>query len=345
MKYKQKNKILLENNVIVSKDKILNFRVLQKNIFFSKRFIYNKINQEKPLFYNRKSHIFPNYFANADSNFADSDFVIFGVPYDKTSTFRKGSRYGPMDIRQASWNYEEYNMFNGKNIQSIKFCDYGDLDIKNERPEKMVQKVKNFTNKILNKKKFPIILGGEHSLTSGSTCAYRFEDIAVLYLDAHLDYRDKHQNEKYNHACTLRRITDQIKVENIAVLGIRSAEKKEFYKAKKEKLFYKTSYDFKTEGIEKILKQTRDHLERKKVYLTLDMDVIDPSFVPGVSTPEPFGITPFDVIQILDCFSNQLIGFDVVETCPPFDNGEGALHAAKFVRFIMEKSVINNTNI
>ena len=158
------------------------------------------------------------------------------------------------------------------------------------------------------------------------------DDIAVLSLDAHIDYREQYENEKYNHACVIKRITDHVDVENIAVLGIRSAEKEEFEEAKKDNLFYKTSKDIRETGIKDILRQTKKHLKDKRLYLTLDVDVIDPAYAPGTSTPESFGLTPFEIMEVIDFFSKQMVGFDLVEVCPKYDNGETSILAAKIIR-------------
>jgi len=274
---------------------------------------------------------FPNYFADAESSFDDADFVIFGVPYDKTSSFRLGASKAPKEIRQASWNFETYNIDTGNDLRDVRFHDYGDLDVTNDTPDDMVKKVNKFTIEILSKNKFPIALGGEHSITPGIISAFP-KDIAVLSLDAHIDYRQKYENEKFNHACALRRIADHIDTENIAVLGIRSAEKEEFEEAKRDKLFYKTSFGFRKEGIKEILKQTKNYLGDKPIYLTLDIDVIDPAYAPGTSTPEPFGLTSFDIMECISFFSPQIIGFDIVEVCPNYDNGETSILAAKIIR-------------
>lgn len=318
-------------------NKTFNKNRIRKNIFFSKRKFLNKINHVYSVEYNRKNLIFPKYFADAESNFNDADFVIFGVPFDKTSSFRMGARYGPQDIRNASWNFETFNIITGHDIANIKFHDYGDLDVENDKPEKMVKKVKDFTTNLLEKNKFPIAIGGEHSITSGIIHSYP-DDIAVLCLDAHMDFRQKHENEKYNHACVIRRISEYIDIKNIAIIGNRSASKQEYKSAVEKSLLFIDSYKIKEKGIDSFLSQLKNHFNSKKIYLTLDIDVIDPSFAPGVSTPEPFGITPFDVLKIIDFFSSQLVGFDIVELCPPFDNGETALLAAKFVRYVIEKT-------
>ena len=277
----------------------------------------------------------PDYFADAESSFDDANFVMFGVPYDKTSSFRKGASKAPKEIRQASWNFETYNLKTGKDLRDIKFHDYGDLDVKNDSPQDMVKKVRDFTSKILAKNKFPIALGGEHSITPGIIQAFP-RDIAVLSLDAHLDFRQQYENEPYNHACVIRRIADHIDIKNIAVLGVRSAEKEEFEDAKKQGLFSIDSFEIKKSGITKALDKTKDFLKNKDLYLTLDIDVIDLTYAPGTSTPEPFGLTTFDVLECIEGFSPQLIGFDVVEVCPPYDKGQTALIAAKLVRNIIE---------
>jgi len=142
----------------------------------------------------------------------------------------------------------------------------------------------------------------------------------------------------------LRRVADQINIRNIAVLGIRSAEKEEFEDAKKQNLFHIDSFTIKETGIKQALDEVKNHLKNKRVYLTLDIDVLDPAYAPGTSTPEPFGLTSFDILECIESFSSQLIGFDVVEVCPPYDNGETALLAARFVRCIIERVWLKHHN-
>jgi len=278
---------------------------------------------------------FPNYFADAEANFDEADFIIFGVPYDKTSSFRLGAVDGPKEIRQASWNFETFNLRTGIDLKDIKFHDYGDIDVKNLKPNKMIDKVENFTKDILKQNKFPIALGGEHSITPGIVKAFP-NNIAVLSLDAHIDFRDSYEDEEFNHACVIRRITDHIDIKNIAVLGIRSAEKEEFKEAEKKDLFYISSFDIKKFGLKSALIETKNYLKNKPLYLTLDIDVLDPCFAPGTSTPEPFGLTPFDIIECIDIFSKNLVGFDVVEVCPSYDNGQTSILAAKIIRYLIE---------
>jgi agmatinase len=277
-----------------------------------------------------------NYFADAISNFNDADFVIFSVPYDKTYSFRPGAKKAPTQIRNVSWNFESYDIRTGIDFRNLHVHDYGDLKVTDLKPEKMIKIVKEFTSQILIKKKIPICLGGEHSITPGIVYAFP-KDICVLSLDAHLDFRKVYKNEIYNHACVTKRISDHIKIENIGVLGVRSAEIEEYEDAKKKGLFFKTSFEMKNKGLKTILTETKKHFKNKKMYLTIDIDVVDPGYAPGTGTPEPFGITTFDLLEIIDFFSSQIIGFDVVEVNPDFDNGETAILAAKVIRNIIEK--------
>ena len=283
---------------------------------------------------------FPDYFADAEASFDEAEFVIFGIPYDKTSSFRRGASQAPKEIRHASWNFETYNIKTGIDLKDIKFHDYGDLNVKNDTLHTMVKKVHEFTSKLLSKNKFPVALGGEHSITPGIVQAFP-KDIAVLSLDAHIDFRQEYENEQFNHACTTRRIADHIDIDNIALLGIRSAEKEEFEEAKKQGLFWIDSYIIRKKGIEEALYKVKKYLKNKKIYLTLDIDVLDPAYAPGTSTPEPFGLTPFDILECIESFSSQLIGFDIVEVCPPYDKGETSLLAAKLIRYVIERVWVN----
>ena len=209
---------------------------------------------------------FPNYFADAESSFDEAEFVIFGVPYDKTSSFRIGASQAPKEIRQAGWNFETFNLRTGFDLRDVKFHDYGDLDVKNNSPDEMVKKVTEFTRKLLDNNKIPIALGGEHSITSGIIRAFP-KNIAVVLLDAHLDFRNEYENEKNNHACTVRRIADHIDIKNIAILGVRSAEKEEFEDAKKQGLYYINAFDVKKIGIKKAVEDTKAFLKNTQVYL------------------------------------------------------------------------------
>ncbi len=277
---------------------------------------------------------FPDYFADAESTMQDAQFVLFGVPFEKTSSFRHGADKAPFEVRQASWNFERYDLKTGSNFEEIKLHDYGDLDVKNLTSKQLFEKTKTFTTSLVEEQKIPVAIGGDHSITPGIISAFP-KDTAVLSLDAHMDFRQEYKNDIYNHACVIRRVADHIPIKNIAVLGIRSAEKEEYEQAQQQGLFFRDAYTIHKLGISKIIQQTRTRLKGKPLYLTLDIDVVDPAYAPGTSTPEPLGLTPFDVVEIIEAFSLQLIGCDVVEVCPPYDHGQTAVLAAKMIRTII----------
>jgi agmatinase len=274
---------------------------------------------------------FPNYFADAEASYDAASFILFGVPFEKTSSFRHGADKAPAEIRQASWNFERYDLRTGVNFEDIPVHDYGNLEVKNLTSKQVFNTVKTFTAKMLAAKKIPIAIGGDHSITPGIVAAFP-RDIAVLSLDAHIDFRQEYKNDRYNHACVIRRITDHLPIQNIAVLGLRSAEKQEYDQAQTLGLFFRDAFTINTHGLKTIIQQTKKHLSGKKIYLTLDIDVVDPAYAPGTSTPEPCGLTPIQVIEIIEAFAPQLIGCDLVEVCPPYDQGQTAVLAAKFIK-------------
>ncbi len=274
---------------------------------------------------------FPTYFADAESSLNAASFVLFGVPFEKTSSFRHGADKAPYEIRQASWNFERYDLQSGVNFEDILIHDSGDLDVQNQSAKEVFQTTKTFTSHLLTKKKIPIALGGDHSITPGIVSAFP-PDIAVISLDAHMDFRQEYKNDINNHACVIRRIADHIPIDHIAVLGIRSAEKEEYEQAQQQCLFFRDAFTIHTSGLEKTIQQTKTLLKGKKIYLTLDIDVVDPAYAPGTSTPEPFGLTPSQVIEIIEAFSPWLIGCDLVEVCPPYDHGQTAVLAAKLIQ-------------
>lgn len=274
---------------------------------------------------------FPHYFADANADFTDATFIIMGVPYDKTSSFRCGASQGPATIRQASWNFETHDLRTHIDLSNISIHDFGDLTVKNTSPATMIKKVNETTTHILENHKFPLLLGGEHTATIGAVQAFP-KNITLLALDAHLDYRDQYNEEQYNHACVIRRLAEHVNIENIIVVGVRSAEKEEYDDAKKHNLYFIDAFTIQKIGITEVLHTLEKKIGTNPLYLTLDMDVVDPAYAPGVSTPEPFGLQPFEILACIERVSPQLIGFDLVEVCPPYDNGETSLLAAKLVR-------------
>ncbi len=266
-------------------------------------------------------------FADADSNYEESRFVILGVPFDRSSSFRQGSAEAPGQIREASYNFEEYQLEYDFNIKNARIYDAGNLDGLKSTKE-VVERTKEAVAAYIKDEKFPILLGGEHTLTAGAVQA--FEDIAMVSIDAHLDFRQEYLGDEYGHACVTRRASDILGIDNIAVIGVRSISNEEMKEDARP--FFISGLDVAEEGIEHAIRRLLVHLKEERIYLTIDMDGIDPAYAPGVGTPEPFGLTPYDVKGIIDALAGRLVGMDVVEVCPPYDNGNTSALAARIVR-------------
>ncbi len=251
------------------------------------------------------------------SEYKNSKAVIIPIPYEMTTTYIKGTSKAPRSIIEASKNIELYDEELDKVISDIGICTLKPLNI-SQKPEVMVKKVKDYCLPVLNDKKFPVVIGGEHSISAGFILALKqkYSDISVLQFDAHADLRDKYKGSKYNHACAMARIREHC--DGIQV-GIRSLSYEESVAIKKNNykiIWAKDKTDIKT-TIDEILAATK-----KDVYITLDVDAFDPALVPSVGTPEPGGLGWYDMLAITKAVfkMRNVIGFDVVELCPnPLD--------------------------
>ncbi len=279
----------------------------------------------------------PSYFADAESSFNDAAFVLYGVPYEQTVTFRKGTKQGPMQIRKASWNFESFNPHTTIDLQDIQIHDYGNLgSIEKVSSEEMIQRVKTFTKIIVQQNKTPIALGGEHSISAGVLHGFP-TDTCVIVFDAHADFRESYQHNPFNHACTIRRMADYVGSENILICGLRSAGKEEYKMLQQENISIITAYELHKQGIEGFQEIIKQHTKGKNVFLSIDIDAIDPAYAPGTGTPEPFGLHPLTIIEIIDRIAPTIKGFDIMEVNPLFDTGQTALLAAKIIRHTIER--------
>lgn len=273
------------------------------------------------------------FFADADSNYPDADFVIFGAPFDGTSSFRKGSRLAPDAIREASYNFETYNPYFDIDLADIPFHDAGDVDIPgNYTVEQAQTAVDEMVNVILSDGKIPIMLGGEHSLTvpcvRGSM--NHFNDLGVVVLDAHFDLRQEYEGEVNSHACVSRRIIEDI-TDNYISIGIRSGTRDEYSLARSRGITFYPADSIENKGIPHVIAELFRHFDTGHLYLSLDMDVLDPAYAPALGTPEPFGLTDGQVLSLIRWLAPRSVGFDLVEIAPGFDSGNTALLGAKFV--------------
>ena len=181
---------------------------------------------------------FPNYFADAETDYSKAEFIIFGCPYDKTSSFRAGCKKGPDAIRQATWNLESFDILTKIDLSKLLIHDFGNIeDLAVKKPIDMMHAISKQAATFVKDKKIPIGIGGEHSITPGIITCFP-KDTFVIVIDAHLDFRDSYEDESLNHACTVRRIVDHIPIKNIAVIGVRSAEKEEYDQALQRSLSF-----------------------------------------------------------------------------------------------------------
>ncbi len=285
------------------------------------------------------------FFADADSDYSDADFVIFGAPFDGTSSFRKGSRLAPDAIREASYNFETYNPYFDIDLADIPFHDAGDADIPfngaedvdisgNYTVEQAQSAVGAMVTAILSDGKIPIMLGGEHSLTVPCVreSMNQFNDLAVVVLDAHFDLRPEYEGQVNSHACVSRRIIEDI-TDNYTSIGIRSGTRDEYSLARSRGITYYPADFVEDKGIPHVLAELSRHLDldTSYLYLSLDMDVLDPAYAPALGTPEPFGLTDRQVLSLIRRLAPRSVGFDLVEIAPGFDSGNTALLGAKFV--------------
>jgi len=250
-------------------------------------------------------------FADATWQYKDARYVIVGIPYeDKEMSFRKGASKAPDYVRELSYNYESYDIFTGVDLASIPFHDAGNFDL---------NEAKKFIEKVVEDKKIPIAIGGAHSITP---FIVPYEEIdGVVILDAHADFRNEYLGDKNSHACATRRIFERIG-NKVMSIGVRSISKGEKEDAEKLGFKYYTSKEFNL--------KIADEIEYERIYLSIDMDVFDPCYASGVSNPEPFGLG-YEVFDFIKKISKKVVAMDVVEVCPPYDDGKAGLLAAKII--------------
>lgn len=277
----------------------------------------------------------PPGFADCEAGFDEAEYVFFGAPYDRTHSFRPGAAHGPPAVREATWNFELWNPRLGIDLADVKMHDKGDAPISNDdTPTRMVEKVQEFARPIVRRGKFPLMVGGEHNLAAPVVRALKEagKSFAVIHFDAHLDFRDEYEDDKNNHACVLRRISEVVGVEKCASIGVRSMSKDEWKDARDQGLYYVMNEDVHEDGVKKSIRRLMDHVDADYYYLTLDIDGVDPAYAPGTGTPEPFGLTDRDARDVVRALAPRLIGMDVLEVAPTWDHGQTALLAGKLVR-------------
>ncbi len=271
-------------------------------------------------------------FADAESTYNDADVCIYGIPYDHTACFRAGAREGPMAIRRASYNFERSHFEHGR-LPELSVFDYGDCD-DFFYPEDMIDEVMFAMGNPIRDGKFTVAFGGEHSVNIPIIRCFQERSIALISIDAHLDSRDEYMGAANSHACIMRRAAEHLGLDNVYVLGVRSVADEEL--DRDDAVPFVSAYDILDNGIEKAVSLALDSVKAEKVYLTVDIDGIDPAFAPGTGTPEPFGLHPYDVKKAINAIGDRLVGFDVCEVCPPADpTGCTAVLAARLAKEAM----------
>ncbi len=269
-------------------------------------------------------------FLSCDSEYEDASLVLFGAPFDGTTSFRPGTRFGPSAIRNESFGIETYSPYCDKDMADYKVFDGGDLEFPFGNTNKVLSIIEEYTDKVLADNKIPVMLGGEHLVTLGTMRAIvkKYPDVHVIHFDAHTDLRDDYCGEEYSHATVIKQVYNLVGDNKIHQFGIRSGEKYEFEFAKNHTNLHK----FDLKGFEK----TVELLKGKPVYFTLDLDVLDPSIFCGTGTPEAGGVSFKELLDaILMLNKLNVVGCDINELSPHYDvSGTSTAVACKITREI-----------
>jgi agmatinase len=255
--------------------------------------------------------------------------ILYGAPMDYTVSFKAGSRFGPQGIRQASQGFEEYSPHLDRHLSAIPLYDCGDLVLPFGNVEKSLSIIYEATREIVSEGKIPFLLGGEHLVTYPAVraVAESFPDLVLLHFDAHTDLRDEFFGEPLSHATVIKRITEFLPPRRIYQFGIRSGEQHEFrYAAEYTHLWQ--------DAVLAPLMTILQELNGRPIYITLDIDVVDPAYAPGTGTQEPGGVSSAEIMQAIRMLRGQhIVAMDLVEVSPPHDNaGITTALAAKIVR-------------
>ena len=269
-------------------------------------------------------------FIGCDCDFAQAKIVLFGAPFDGTTSFRPGTRFGPHAIRAESFGLETYSPYQDKDLLDCFIMDSGDVELCFGSPERVLTDIQHRTELILSANKLPFMVGGEHLVTLGAVraVAAKYPDVSIIHFDAHADLRQDYLGETLSHACVMRRCHDLLGDGRIYQFGIRSGDREEFQWAKEGHTHF-NPFNFDT--LDFVISQ----LQGKNVYFTLDLDVLDPSIFPGTGTPEAGGVTFEQLRQATEkvCSQCNVVGCDVNELSPAYDQSSvSTAVAGKIIR-------------
>ncbi len=270
-------------------------------------------------------------FIGCDKEYNEADIVIFGAPFDSTTSYRPGTRFASKVMRSESFGLETYSPYQDKDLCDINVFDGGDLELPFGNTQRVLDEISDMTKGILVDNKIPVMIGGEHLVTLGSIreVAKKYPDLCIIHFDAHTDLRDDYLGEKLSHATVIRRCHDILGDDRIFQFGIRSGEKFEFEFAKEHNFINK----FDLNGLEEVIEKLAD----KPVYFTLDLDVLDTSVFCGTGTPEAGGVTFMELLEaIIKIGKLNIVGADVNELSPVYDqSGASTAVACKILRELL----------
>ena len=279
--------------------------------------------------------ILPNIetFIGCESSFAEASIVLYGAPFDSTTSFRPGARFGPAAMRHESFGLETYSPYQDRDLMDISVFDSGDLELCFGSSEMALADIQKRAEEILEADKFPLLLGGEHLVTLAAVraVAAKYPDLHIIHFDAHADLRDDYLGARLSHACVLRRCHDLLGDGRIHQFCIRSGEREEFRFAAQHTDFHPLSFD----GLEETVRELKE--KNVPIYFTIDLDCLDPAAFPGTGTPEAGGVTFLELLEAIRMVAQaNVVGADVNELAPMLDaSGVSTATACKVLRELL----------
>ncbi len=273
-----------------------------------------------------------NVFIGSHPSYEESKVVLYGMPMDWTVSYRPGSRFGPARIREVSIGLEEYSPYLDRELEEVKYFDAGDIPLPFGNPQRSLNIIEDYIDQLLTDGKTPLGMGGEHlvSWPVMKAVAKRYPELAIIHMDAHTDLREEYEGEPLSHSTPIRKIAEHIGPENVYSFGIRSGMKEEFQWAKENGMHIS-----KFEVLEP-LKEILPNLAGRPVYVTIDIDVLDPAHAPGTGTVDAGGITSKELLASIHEIAKSevnVVGADLVEVAPIYDPSEQTANtASKLIR-------------
>ncbi|WP_204486597.1 agmatinase [Caldicoprobacter guelmensis] len=277
-----------------------------------------------------KEYRWSSRFMGSRETYDEGDVVMVGAPMDYSVSYRPGARFAPQKIREVSYAIEEYSPYLDRDLSEIRFFDVGDLELPMGNIESSLKIIQQAAHEILEDDKKPLFIGGDHLITYPAVKAVygKYGDgLRLVHFDAHADLREEYLGEKNSHASVIKRCSQFVSLKNIFQFGIRSGTREEFMWARENLNFYPFE-------VLRPLEEVIDVLRPYPVYITIDIDVVDPAYAWGTGTPEPGGCTPHEIFQALKAMRGlNIVGLDLVEVNPVYDTAEvTSILAAKIIR-------------